>query len=269
MRKFSGLTVESAYNSVVAGKIDVAPFYFGLQYLLPGTLRSVGKVLSYALIRASRGYLEKNISLYTVKVSEVPGFDPDERDKVKQAFNSIVKLGLATYISEDSIRINLMRVDSIIRVLAPFIKIGEVQTTSLVFEDEASYPHKVVGGISSLTVMYEGRRLPKPYTIAMGLSSPTGAVDANGKVSIKSTIETRELREAIDNMTRIRQLRNSFESAHYFEALGFMLGNRIIVNMTPTGIEVRGSFVENVIKPAYELYYKRYYPVVRFRGSRP
>ncbi|MEM4913145.1 MAG: hypothetical protein QW579_02965 [Desulfurococcaceae archaeon] len=253
LRTFAELTVESALNSIKKGHIDTASLFSGLQYQLPGTLRSVEKVFSYALVEASYGYVNKDLNRYKIEVDKVPGFEPHERNKIKWAFESLVKLGIADRVDANTIRIRPEVIDDIVRILAPFIVKTEVEPAKLALIN-TTYPYKVIRGISSIYVMYQNNKLPKCYVVATGLVSPVGKVDANGKVETKSTIDRSEWEEAKYNMSQIKKLRTSFESEHYLKALGFMIENGIIVRTYP--IEILGSFIERVIKPAYEQYYR-------------
>ncbi|MEM1749886.1 MAG: hypothetical protein QW088_03040 [Desulfurococcaceae archaeon] len=253
LRRFAELTVESALNSIKSGYIDTASLYSGLQYQLPGTLRSVEKVFSYALIEASYGYVNKDLDRYKIEVDRVPGFEPYERNKVKWAFESLVKLGIADTVDTNTIRIRPAVIDSMVRILAPFVVKTGIQPTGLTLSDTV-YPYRVIRGISSIYVMHRNNKLPKCYIVATGLVSPVGEVDANGRVKTKSTIDRSEWDEARYNMALIKKLRTGFESEHYLKALGFMIENGIIVRTYP--IEILGSFIERVIKPAYEQYYR-------------
>ncbi len=253
LRRFAELTVESALNSVKSGYIDTASLFSGLQYQLPGTLRSVEKVFSYALIEASYGYVNKELDRYKIEVDKVPGFEPHERDKVIWAFESLVKLGIADRVDTNTIKIRPTAIDSIVRVLAPFVVKEGIQPAGLTPSDTA-YPYRIIRGISSIYVMYQNNKLPKCYIVATGLVSPVGEVDVSGRVKTKSTIDKSEWDEARYNMMQIKTLRTGFESEHYLKALGFMIENGIIVRTYP--IEILGSFIERVIKPAYEQYYR-------------
>ncbi|MEM0285262.1 MAG: hypothetical protein QXU85_06495 [Sulfolobales archaeon] len=266
LRRFAELTVESALNSVKSGYIDTASLFSGLQYQLPGTLRSVEKVFSYALIEASYGYVNKELDRYKIEVDKVPGFEPHERDKVKWAFESLVNLGIADRVDTNTIRIRPTAIDSIVRVLAPFVVKEGIQPTGLTPSDTA-YPYRIIRGVSSIYVMHQNNKLPKCYIVATGLVSPVGEVDASGRVKTKSTIDKSEWDEARYNMIQIKALRTSFESEHYLKALGFMIENGIIVRTYP--IEILGSFIERVVKPAYEQYYRIKVARKRLEGLKP
>lgn len=248
LRRFAGLTVECALESVNQGKVDVATFFSKLLYFLPYSPRSLEKVLSYGLIKVSHGYVKKDTSFYTLRVNEIP-FSSEDESSVRMAFESLVELGITDIVDKDTISFRSNIVNDIVKHIAPFI-IGKIQPADIALE-AASYPYKVISGISSLYVMVRSNKLPRCYTVLAGLVSPVVKID-NGTSLAKSTIEVDEWNEATKRMSQIKMLKNIFVM-EYFKALGFMFGNNIVVRTYP--IEVSGFFIENVIKPAYQRYY--------------
>jgi hypothetical protein len=257
LRSFAGNVVESSLDVVRGGDIHIAQYFAKLLYFLRFTPTSVEKVLTYSLVKASRGFIEKNPSLYEVVVDEVPGFEPDEIDKVKVAFKSLSELGIAELIRSDRIKLKSSIIDGVIRYVAPYIaknlNLHEVDVNS------TSLPFRVISGVSALYVMHTVNRLPSSFTIMAGLLSPTAKVREDGTVESKTTIGLDEWVSARDHMAKLRPLRDRFD-VEYFKAVGFLHENRVIVGTYP--IEVVGSFVEKVIKPAY----KRYYTLKRLRA---
>lgn len=249
LRRFAGLTVECALESVKQGKVDVASFYSKLLYFLPFSPRSLEKVLSYVLIRASRGYVEKNPSYYTIRVDDVP-IDPDEKDDVRTAFGSLINLGIANAAGADAISLRSSIVDDIVRCIAYFIT-EEIQPMD-VEPERTARPYRIVSGISSLYVMHKGNRLPKCYTVLAGLTSPVVKINRGENITVKSTIEAGEWREARNRMSRIKVLRAGFD-VEYFKAIGLMIENEVITRTYP--MEISGYFIDNVVKPAYQQYY--------------
>lgn len=258
LRRFAGFTISSALDSIKRGEIDIATFFSKLLYFLPYSSRSLEKVLYYGLIRASHGYHKKDPGLYTTSINDIPISDPDEKKSVEENFKFLIDLGVADRANAEAIRFRPNVIDEIVRPIAHIF--SEVSPED-VGPEVTLYPHRVISGISSLYVMYKGGRLPKCYSILTGLVSPIVKVDKNGKVSKKNTIETNEWMESINNMSKIRKLRDRFP-AEYFKARGFMEENNIIVRKYP--IEISGHFIENVIVPAY----KRYYNLLLERARR-
>jgi len=263
LRTFAGIAVESALDAVKQGDVDVAPYFSKLLYLLPFAPLSVEKVLTYSLIKASRGYIEKNPSLYEVHVSEVPGFEPDEVDKVKVAFEFLHGLDIAELIPPDRIKLKSEVINAIVEPVAPYL--ATKIDLSRVDLSRSSYPYRVVSGISSLYVMHKSDRLPTSFTIMMGLLSPTAWVRRDGKVDRKTTIERDEWEKARSNMSMLRRLRNKFD-LEYFRTIGLLHENNIVVAIYPRAIEIVGTFVDKVIVPVYERYYRLRRVVKRARS---
>jgi hypothetical protein len=107
--------------------------------------------------------------------------------------------------------------------------------------------------MSALYVMHKVNRLPSSFTVMAGLLSPTAHVERDGAVKLKNTIETSEWDLARSQMSRLPPLEDKFD-VEYFKAVGFLHENKIIVRAYP--IEASGAFVDMVIAPAYERYYK-------------
>jgi hypothetical protein len=262
LRRFAGITVESALDAVKQGVVDVASYFSKLLYLLPFAPLSVEKVLTYSLIKASRGYIEKNPSLYEIHASEVPGFEPDEVDKVKAAFEFLHGLDIAELIPPDRIKLKPEVINAIVEPVAPYL--ATKVNLSRVDLSKSSYPYRVVSGISSLYVMHKSDRLPTSFTIMMGLLSPTAWVRRDGRVDRKTTIEQDEWEKARNNMSMLRPLRNKFD-LEYFRTIGLLHENKIIVATYPSAIEVVGMFVDKVIAPTYERYHRLRRVAVRVR----
>ncbi len=252
LRRFAGLAVDSALNAIEEGHIDVAPYFAKLIYFLPFASRSLEKVLTYSLVKAIHGYVRKDSRYFEITVDEVPGFEPDEADKVKEAFESMRDLGLADIVSPTKIR---LKVDptGLIKVIRPISSyiIGNISPQNIDLE-ALSYPYRVVSGVSSLYVMQKGGRLPSSLTIMLGLISPTAYVKRGGAVERKNTIEVDEWNTARSNMAKIRNLKDKFD-VEYFKAIGVLHENRIITKSYP--IEVSGDMIDFVIAPAYHRYY--------------
>jgi len=258
LRRFAGYTVDAALDAVKRGHVDVASYFDRLIYLLPFTSRSLEKVLQYTLVKASHGFIKKDERLYEVSVDEVPGFDPDERDKVKSAFESMHELGLADIVSPEGVKLRSNVVSDLVRHIAYYI--AETVSLADVGGEVYSYPFKVVSGISSLYVMQKGGRLPSSYTVMMGLLSPLAEVRGDGSVVTSTTIDWDEWNMARKQMSRLRPLRDKFD-VEYFKAIGVLYENRIIVRSYP--IEVSGTIVDKVIAPTYH----RYYTMIRERRA--
>lgn len=259
LRRFAGLTVECALDSIRQGYVDVAPFFSKLLYFLPFSSRSLEKVLLYALVKASYGFVEKNPGYYEISVDEVPGFEPDEKDKVKGAFESLKDLGLADITSPNSIRLKSDLINDIVRHVARYVT-NDIDLRDIDLE-AVSYPYRLVSGVSSLYVMYKGGRLPSSFTVLSGLVSPSAAVNRRGEVRVKSTIDSNEWQEVRANMSNLRPLRDKFD-VEYFKAVGVMHENKIVVRTYP--IEISGVFVDRVVAPTYH----RYYSLLRERRKR-
>jgi hypothetical protein len=252
LRAFAGTTIEVALDAIRGGKIYIAQYFAKLLYFLKFAPTSIEKVLLYSLAKASKGYVEKDPSLYEISASEIPGFEPDEMDKVKMAFKSLSRLGVAKLVTPDTIKLEQEVVDKIVEPIAHYIA-KDINLRD-VDPDAASYPYKIISGVSALFVMYEINRLPRSFTIMAGLLSPVAHVD-RGIVRSKSTIELNEWVQARNQMRKLRPLRDRFD-VEYFKAIGFLYENRIITASYPV-IEVAGSFVDYVVVPAYKVYYER------------
>lgn len=258
LRRFASLAVEGALGAIEQGHVDVAPYFAKLIYFLPFASRSLEKVLIYSLVKAVYGYAKKDASYFEVTADEVPGFEPDERDKVRAAFESMRDLGLADVVAPNRIR---LRVDQsglgrVVKPVAPYV-IGNITPQNIDVE-AISYPYRVVSGVSSLYVMYRGGRLPSSFTIMMGLVSPVARVKGDGTVERKNTIEPGEWSTARTNMAKLRPLRDKFD-VEYFKAIGVLHENKVIVRSYP--IEVSGDMIDLVVAPTY----KRYYTLLRER----
>ena len=252
LRRFAGLAVESALDAVEQGLVDVAPYFAKLIYFLPFAPRSLEKVLTYSLIKATYGYVKKNPKYFEVSADEIPGFEPDEIDKIKAAFESMHEIGLAEVIAPDKIRLKMdpKRVTKIIRPIAPCI-VGNITPQNLDLE-AISYPYKVVSGVSSLYVMYKGGRLPRCFTLMIGLVSPTAYVEKDGSIKRKNTIDPDEWNEVKYSISKLKPFRDKFD-IEYFKAIGILFENKIIVRSYP--IEISGDMIDLVIAPAYHRYY--------------
>jgi len=259
LRRFAGLNVEAALDSIRQGHVDVAQFFSKLTYFLPFASRSLEKVLLYSLVKASYGFMNKDPSYYEITVDEVPEFAPDEKEKVRSAFESTVELGLADVVSPIKIRIKPEFVNDIVRYIAPYVT-RDIKLRDIDLE-AYSYPYRLVSGVSSLYVMYKGGRLPSSYTVLSGLLSPTAHVTRKGDVEVKTTIDSNEWVQARVNMSSLKRLKDKFD-IEYFKAIGVMHENRIIVRAYP--MEVSGMLVDRVVAPAYE----RYYTLMRQRRIR-
>lgn len=262
LRGFAGRVVESALETIRGGQIHIAQYFAKLLYFLPFAPASIEKVLFYSLAKASKGFIERNPSLYGVEVSEVPGFEPDEVDKVKEAFEALSRLGIAELVSPDKIKLKREVIDELIGPIA-FYLAKDVNLRDIK-PDAAVYSYKVISGVSSLYVMHKVNRLPSSFTIMTGLLSPVAWIKREGIVERKTTIESTEWALARDHMSRLRPLRDRFE-AEYFKAVGFLYENGIIIRTYPS-VEIPGSLVDAVIVPAYRSYYlSRVRPVPRVR----
>jgi len=251
LRRFAGKVVESALDAVKGGHTYIAQHFAKLLYFLPFSPTSVEKVLIYSLAKASRGYLEKNPSLYEVTASEVQGFDPDEVDKVKEAFEFLSEVGMVELISSDKIKLKPDVIDGAIKHVAPYLaKDLDLRDLDL---DAVSYPSKVISGMNALYVMHRTDRFPSSFKIMAGLLSPTALVRGDGALELKTTIEAEEWALARRQMAKLPLLKDKFE-AEYFKAVGFLHENKIIVRTYP--IEVSGSLVDKVIAPAYKRCYE-------------
>jgi hypothetical protein len=258
LRRFADKVVESALDTVRGGNTYIAQHFAKLLYFLPFSPTSVEKVLIYSLAKASQGYMMKDPSLYEITTSEVQGFDPDEVDKVKEAFEFLSEIGMAELVTPEKIKLKSDVIDGIIKHVAPYL-VRDLNLRDLDL-DAVSYPSRVISGINALYVMRKTDRLPSSFTIMAGLLSPTALVRRDGTIEFKSTIETEEWALARGQMAKLPQLKNKFD-AEYFKAVGFLHENKIIVRTYP--VEVSGSLVDKVIAPAY----KRCYELRRERMS--
>jgi hypothetical protein len=252
LRGFAGEVIKSALDAVKGGRVDVAQYFANLLYFLPFSSTSVEKVLFYSLVKAGRGYVEKDPSLYEVKASEVPGFDPDEIYKVKTAFEFLSRLGMADLVAPDIIRLRLNTIKGIVEPIAPFLAAKDLNPQNF-NPDAIAYPYTVISGISALSVMDKTDRLPNSFTVMAGLLSPTVHVERDGTIKRKTVIEKDEWILARSQMSKLKQFRDKFE-VEYFKAVGLLHENRIIVKTYP--IEVSGTLVDMVIAPAYDRYYR-------------
>jgi len=250
LRRFAGCTIDAALASTKKGHTEVASYFTKLIYLLPFSPKSLEKVLLYSLVKASHGFVKKETSYYEISTYEIPGFDPDEKDKIRSAYESMQDLNLADIISPDKIRLKIEVVNELVKPIASYVA-AKIEFRDL--NPEAfSYPYNVISGISSLYVMQKEGRLPRSYTVMTGLLAPLCRVLNNGKIDKKSTITAEEWEEARQRMSKIKLLKNIFD-VEYFHAIGVLYGNKIITRSYP--LEVSGTFVEHVIAPAYERYY--------------
>jgi len=258
LRRFAGKAVEVALEAVKDGKVEIAQYFAKLLYFLPFTSRSVEKVLTYAVIKSSKD--PQDPAMYEININEIPDFDPDERDKVAQAFKSLCELGIAEAVGVDRIKLRVDVVNNVVRPIAPFIaeNISELKKINI---EDVPYVTKTVSGISALYIMYKANRLPTSFTIMMGLLSPTAWVEKNGKVNRKTTISYNEWLTVKRNMASLKPLKYKFE-VEYFKAIGFMHENRIIIGSYPS-FEVIGSVVDLVVAPAF----KRLYDLRRQRAT--
>jgi len=252
LRRFAGLAVESALDSIGQGYVDIAPYFAKLVYFLPFASRSLEKVLMYAIVKAVHGYEKKDTSYFEVTIKEVPEFEPDEEDKVRAAFESMRDLGLAEVIAPDRIRLKVDQstLSKVIKPIAPYV-MGNMTLQNIDLE-AISYPHKVVSGVSSLYAMHRSGRLPSSFTIMIGLVSPVACVKRNGTVERKNTIELEEWSEVRANIAKLKPLRDKFD-VEYFKAIGVLYENKIIVRSYP--IEVSGNMIDLVIAPTYRHYH--------------
>lgn len=250
LRRFAGYVVESALDAVRQGIIDVAPYFAKILYFLPFTSRSLEKVLLYSLVKASHGFIKKDSSYYEIKVDEVQGFEQEEVDKVKAAFESMCDLGLAEVISPTKIRLRHELINDVVRHIALYvsedIKLKDINVEAY------TYPYRIVSGVSALYAMHKSGRLPSCFTIMLGLVSPTAYVKKDGIVERKSTISTDEWIYVRNQMATLKPLKNRFD-VEYFKAVGVLYENKIIVRSYP--LEVSGNFIDLAIAPAYYRYY--------------
>jgi hypothetical protein len=260
LKMFERYIVESALNAVRGGQINVAQYFAKLLYFLKFAPMSVEKVLLYSLAKASKGYVEKNPSLYEVVANEVPGFESDEIVRVKTAFKSLSELGIAELITPDVIKLRSEVVDDIIKPIAPYL--AEHINLKDINLNTTSYPYRVISGVSAIYVVHEINRFPRSFTIMAGLLSPTACVKRNGTIEQKFTIDLNEWTRTREQMRRLRLLRDIFEM-EYFKAVGFLHENKIITVTYPNAVEVAGTFVNNIIVPAY----KRYYELIKTRRA--
>lgn len=259
LRRFAGYAIEAALDAVKRGIIDVAPYFAKTLYFLPFTSRSLEKVLLYSLVKASRGFVMNNPSYYEIEVNEVQGFEQDEIDKVKEAFESMCDLGLAELISPTRIKLKHRVITDVVRHIAPYISEDiKLKDTDI---GVYTYPYRVISGIGSLYVMCKSGRLPSSLTIMLGLTSPIAYVKKDGTIERKSTISTDEWIYVRNQIASLKQLRDKFD-VEYFKAIGVLYENRIIVNSYP--LELSSTFIDCVIKPAYH----RYYTLIRQRRTR-
>ena len=252
LRRFAGLAVESALNAIEQGHVDVAPYFAKLLYFLPFASRSLEKVLTYSFVKAIYGYAKKNMSYFEISVDEIPGFDPDETDKIKAAFESMRDIGLAEIVAPDKIKLkmDLSMAAKIFRPITSYV-VGNITPQNVDLE-ALSYPYRVVSGVSSLYVMFKGGRLPSSFTLMIGLISPTTYVRKDGTVERKNTIDPNEWSKARAQMSKLRPLKDKFD-IEYFKAIGVLHENKIIVRSYP--IEVSGDMIDLVIAPTYHRYY--------------
>ena len=252
LRRFAGLSVETALNAVKKGYVDVTSYFAKLLYFLPFASRSLEKVLTYSLIKAVYGYAKKDTNYFEVTVDEIPEFEPDEKDKVKTAFETLRDLGLAEIVSPEEIRLKIEAggLIEVIKPLVPYVT-GNI-TPQNIEPDPFSSPYRVVSGVSSLYVMYKGGRLPSCFSIMMGLLSPIAYVKKDGTIVEKNTIDLNDWNTARMNMAMLKRLRDKFY-VEYFKAIGILHENKIIVRAYP--IEVSGNMIDFVIRPTYYRYY--------------
>lgn len=250
LRRFAGEAVEEALEAIKGGRIEIAQYFAKLLYFLPFARRSVEKVLTYAVLKASKD--PRDPTMYEVSVGEVPGFDPDERDNVSAAFKSLCELGVAEAVGADRIRLRAEVIYNVVQPIAPFIA-ENIGVSREVRVDEVSYVAKTISGISALYVMHRASRMPSSFTIMMGLLSPTAWVERDGTVNRKTTISYDEWLAVKRSMASLKPLRDRFE-VEYFKAVGFMHENRIVIGSYPS-LEVVGSIVDLVIAPAYKRLY--------------
>ena len=244
-------------DAVKGGKHSVAAYFARTMQLIPFVPASLEVVLAYALSRAAEAY-KVNRSSVTIEVGEVPGFDPDERDKVREAFDAMHKLGIAASISPDKEKVEIdiaknVGLHSIVEVFATFIKgldISSLRTLSY----SPTYPQRVVSGVSSLYVFRQAGRLPRSLRVALGLVSPVARVLRGGTIDKKNTIESEEWNAAVNNMSTLNQLRDRF-FWHYINAIGILYDNEIFTHKYP--LEVSEDMINYVIIPAYGRYYGR------------
>jgi len=265
LRRFAGLAVESALGSIEQGYVDVASYFAKLMYFLPFASRSLEKVLMYSFVKAAHGYEKKEASYFEVTIEEIP----DEEDKVRVAFESMRDLGLAEVIAPDRIRLKVDQntLNKVIKPIAPYVM--DSKTLQNIDLEAVPYPYRVVSGVSSLYVMYRSGRLPRSFTIMMGLVSPVIRVKRDGTVERKNTIEQEEWNEARENIAKLKPFRDKFY-IEFFKAIGVLYENKIIVRPFP--VEVSGNMIDLVIAPTYERYYtllrKREISEVRAWGRR-
>jgi hypothetical protein len=257
LRRFAGEATEVALEAVKNGRIEIAQYFAKLLYFLPFAPRSVEKVLTYAVLKASKD--PQDPTMYEVRVSEVPGFDPDERDSIVSAFKSLCELDIAEVVGADKIKLKADVMRDVVLPIAPFIA-ENVGTLREIRVDDVSYVTKTILGINALYVIYRAGRLPSSFTIMMGLLSPTTWVERDGTVNRKTTISRDEWLTAKKYMASLKPLRDKFE-VEYFKAVGFMHENRIVIGSYPA-FEIVGSIVDLVIAPAY----KRLYDLRRQRA---
>ncbi len=253
LRRFAGLAVESALSAIEQGYVDrVAPYFAKLIYFLQFAPRNFEKVLTYSFIKAIYGYAKKDTSYFEVSVNEIPGFDPDERDKVKSAFESMHDIGLAEIIAPDKIKLKT-DLTSVAKIFEPLVSyvVGNITPQNIDLE-AFSYPYRVISGVSSIYVMYRGERLPSSFTVMMGLISPIVHIEKDGTIIKKNTVEPDEWNKTRINMSKLRHFKDKFD-VEYFKAIGVLYENKIIVRSYP--IEVSGDMRDLVVAPAYHRYY--------------
>lgn len=251
LRRFAGITVDSAVDAIKQGNFHVATYFAKILYFLPFAPRSLEKILTYAMVKLAYAYIRKDPNLCEITVNEVPGFEPDETDNVKAVFESINEIGLASLVSPDKIRFQLdTGLVSIIKPVAGYVTDNiSLQNIDL---ESMSYPYRVVSGISSLYAMQKSNRLPSAFTVMMGLVSPVAWVEKDGTIGRKNTIEPEEWDKARSNMSRIKKVKERF-GVEYFKAIGIMYENKVITKVYP--IEVSGDMIDYVIIPTYYRYY--------------
>ncbi len=219
---------------------------------MPFAPKNLEKVLIYSFVKAIYGYARKDMKYFEVSVDEVPGFDPDERDEVKSAFESMHDMGLAEITAPDRIRLKIDQ-PSIAKILGPLVPYVTGNITPQNIDPEAiSYPYDMLSGVSSIYVMHKTNRLPSSFTIMMGLISPIAHVEKDGTIVKKNTIEPDEWNKARTNMSKLKRFKDIF-MIEYFKAVGVLYENKIILRTYP--IEVSGDMRDLVVAEAYHRYY--------------
>lgn len=257
LKTFSDYAIEAALDAIMNGKYSVAAYFARTMQLMRFVPASLEVVLVYTLSKAAKAY-KANRPNVIIEAGEVPGFDPDERDRVREAFDIMKRLGLAASISPDKEKIgidiaNNVGLHNVVEVFSTFIQGLDVSSLQAL-GPSLTYPQRVVSGLSSLYVFQQVRKLPKGLRVALGLISPVARVLRDGSIDRKNTIERDEWNTALINMSTINQLRDRF-FLHYYNAIGILYDNEILARRYP--IEVSGDMIDHVIIPAYGRYYGR------------